>query len=183
MKISTPQSASVTSPGNMRDIIQIASPSIMKPKAFFTATIHGPAFGRNFPCATPTTNNGAPIPRLIANSAVPPRSISPVCAMTVKVATRAGATQAVTMSDDRAPMTNAPTVVPLFWPPLIAATRDWIAAGICRSNMPNMASASTTNSPENRINTGGWLKMACSCNPAAAAATPAAVYTRAMPRT
>ena len=133
MKMSTAQSSIVAWPGNMRDSIQIASPSIMKPKLFLTATIQGPAFGRNLPCAAPTSKSGAPIPRLIANSAVPLRSMSPVCAITVSAAINAGATQAVTMSADRAPMMNAPSIVPLFWLPLMPDNFVWILLGICSS--------------------------------------------------
>ena len=119
----TDQSIIVTGPERIRDSIQTARPSIIKPKAFFTATIQAPALGSTFPCAAPTSNNGAPMPRLIANNALPPRNVSPVCAMTVNAAIRAGATQAVTINDDKAPMMNAPIMVPLFCLPLIPDSR------------------------------------------------------------
>ncbi len=133
MKVSTAQSASVTVPGRMRDSIQTARPSIMKPNAPLIATIQGPALGRNLPCAAPTRSSGAPIPRLIANKAAPPRTMSPDCAMTVSAAIRAGATQAVTTSADSAPMMNAPIIVPLFCLPLTPASLLWMELGICRS--------------------------------------------------
>ena len=105
--------AIVTPPGKIRDNIQIARPSIMNPNAPLMATIHGPAFGNSLPCAAPTASSGAPMPRLIANSANPPRTMSPLCAMTVSAAIRAGATQAETTNADNAPMTSAPIIVPL----------------------------------------------------------------------
>ncbi len=101
--------------------------------------------------------------------------MSPVCAMTDSAATSAGATQAVTIRDEMAPITKAPMAVPRFWPLLNDASRLWIADGICRSYMPNMPAASTMNNPENNASTQGWLKVAWSWSPAAAAATPAAV--------
>ena len=42
-------------------------------KPLINVFIHGPAFGRNLPCAAPTSSSGAPMPRLIANRASPPR--------------------------------------------------------------------------------------------------------------
>ena len=175
MRTSTPHSASVISPGRMRESIQTARPSIRKPNAFLTATIHGPALGNSFPADAPTSSSGAPMPMLMANRAEPPRSMSPVWPMTVSAATSGGATQAVTMSDDSAPMTKAPMTVPLFCWPLTDARRLWMPEGICRSNRPNILSASTTNRPANTVSTHGALKIACSCTPIAAAATPAAV--------
>ena len=44
--------------------------------------------------------------------------------MTVSVATSGGATQAVTISDDSAPITKAPMNVPLFCRPLTAESFD-----------------------------------------------------------
>ena len=114
ISVRTPHKASVIAPGMMRDNIQIARPSIMKPNAFLTATIHGPAFGSNFPADAPTSSRGAPMPRLRAKRAVPPRNMSPDWPMTVRVATSGGATQAVTMSEESAPMMKAPTTVPVF---------------------------------------------------------------------
>ncbi len=52
-------------------------------------------------------------------------------------------------------MTNAPMTVPLFWLLLMAASLLWIELGICRSNAPNIAIASTTNSTANRLRTQG----------------------------
>ena len=174
MKTRTAHSASVTVPGRMRDNIHTARPMNMKPKALLTATIHAPAFGNSLPWAAPTASSGAPIPMLIANSAVPPRNMSPLCAITVSAAIRAGATQAVTTSADNAPMTNAPMAVPLFWLPLTVASLLWIELGICRSKAPNMPNARRTKSPEKSMRTHGWLNVACNCSPAAAAATPSA---------
>ena len=155
MKTSTAHSVSVTPPGRMRDNIHTPRPRNMNPNAPFTATIQEPAFGSSLPCAAPTASSGAPMPRLIANRAVPPRTMSPVCAMTVSAAISAGATQAVTTSAEIAPMTNAPIIVPLFWVPLAPASLLWIALGICSSKAPNMPNASTTNSPEKMIRTQG----------------------------
>ena len=175
MNMSTAQSASVTLPGSMRDNIHTARPSIMKPNAFLIDSIHGPAFGSSFPAEAPTINNGAPMPMLNANSAVPPRNMSPDWPITVNVATSGGATQAVTINDDSAPMMNAPIIVPRFCWPLMPASRLCMLLGICRSYRPNMPSARTTNRPANRIRIQGWLNVAASCIPAAAAAIPAPV--------
>ncbi len=95
--------------------------------------------------------------------------------MTASAATSAGATQAVTISEDSAPITNAPITVPLFWLLLMAASLPWTELGICRSKTPNIAIASTTNRAANRVSTQGWLNAAWTCAPAATATTPAAV--------
>ena len=48
---------------------------LLAPVVFLLLTdpIHGPALGRNRPCAAPTSSSGAPMPRLMANKASPPR--------------------------------------------------------------------------------------------------------------
>ncbi len=74
MTVNTAHIARMRLPGRNRDNIQIARPSIMKPNAPLTATIQGPTLGRNLPCAAPTASSGAPMPRLIANRARPPRT-------------------------------------------------------------------------------------------------------------
>ena len=73
-----PHGAGGPGPGKRSDKSHRGGPSIMKPNAFLTATIHGPVLGNSLPADAPTKSNGAPMPRLKANRAVPPRSISPV---------------------------------------------------------------------------------------------------------
>ncbi|RLA25424.1 MAG: hypothetical protein DRQ63_09690 [Gammaproteobacteria bacterium] len=75
------------------------------------------------PADAPTSNNGVPIPMLSAHNAEPPRTMSPVWPITVNVATSGGATQAVTIRDDNAPITKAPIYVPLFCLPLTMLSR------------------------------------------------------------
>ena len=62
----------------MRDSIQAAMANISTPNSRLTPSIQTPARGSQRPAELPTTNSGAPMPRLIANSAAPPRSMSPV---------------------------------------------------------------------------------------------------------
>ena len=57
----------------------------------FTPSIQAPARGSQRPAELPTTSSGAPMPRLIANSAAAPRSTSPVWPMTISAATSTGA--------------------------------------------------------------------------------------------
>ena len=95
-------------PGTMRDSIHAATPRNSTPKRFLTVSIHAPARGSSFPAEAPTNSNGVPMPRLITNSAAPPRTTSPVWLMTVSAAISGGATQAETISADSAPMTPTP---------------------------------------------------------------------------
>ncbi len=56
---------------------------------------------------------------------------SPLWPITVSAAINGGATQAVTISEDSAPMTAVPTSVPCFCLSLMPAIRDCSAAGTC----------------------------------------------------
>ena len=103
------------------------------------------------------------MPIAIAKSASAPRRTSPVCPITASAATIGGATQAVTTSAERAPMIAVPTKLPDFCRPDTPASRVSSAAGILRSNSPNMASASTTKSAANRMMIQGCWKKACAC--------------------
>ena len=115
------------------------------------------------------------MPRLSANSAAAPRNTSPLWPMTASAATSGGATQAVTISEDSAPITAVPSSVPCFCWLLASARRDCSAAGTCRLNTPNIASASSTNRPANTTMIHGFWKNACACWPAAANTAPATV--------
>ncbi len=123
------------------------------------------------------------MPRLIAKSASPPRSTSPLCPITASVATSAGATQVVTISAESAPITATPPKVPARCLLLASASRVWIAAGIWIVKRPNIESASTMKSSANTVTIHGCWNTACTCAPAAAAAMPASVYVNAMPST
>jgi len=115
------------------------------------------------------------MPRLSENRAAPPRNTSPLWPITASAATSGGATQAVTIRDDSAPMTAVPSSVPCFCLLLASARRACSAAGTCRLNTPNMASASSTNSAANTTMIHGFWKNACACWPAAANTAPAMV--------
>ena len=172
---STAQSPSVTGPGSSRLTIQIATPSIITPNACLTASIQAPAFGSNWPAEAPTSSSGAPMPRLKAKSAAPPRTTSPLWPITASDATSGGATQAVTIRDESAPMIAVPSNVPCFWLLLRFATRACSQPGTCTLKRPNMPSASQTNSAANSTMIQGFWNTACACWPAAANAAPATV--------
>ena len=78
---SAAQPSIIASAGITGVIIHSATASSMTPKAFLTPSIHGPTLGSRLREATPTASSGAPMPRPIANSAQPPSTASPVCAM------------------------------------------------------------------------------------------------------
>src|SRR5262245_4800320 len=104
--------------------------------------------------------------------------------MTDRAATMAGATQAVTMSADRAPMMNVPTYVPPFCSLLTFVSRVWSALGSCRVYAPNIANASATNSNANVIRIHGcWNDAWGAVLNSAAKIAPAAAYVSAMPCT
>ena len=65
-------------PGTSRASIQIATASISTAKNFFTVSIHAPARGSSRPAEVPIRISGAPMPRDMTNSALPPRNTSPV---------------------------------------------------------------------------------------------------------
>ncbi len=65
--------------------------------------------------------------------------MSPVWPITASAATSGGATQAVTTSEESAPMTAVPTSVPASAGCSGRATRAWNAGGTCRLNTPNIA--------------------------------------------
>ena len=159
----------------MRLSIQIATPSIMMPNTCLTVSIQAPARGRSSPADAPTSSSGAPIPRLMANSAAPPRNTSPLWPITASEATRGGATHAVTISDDSAPMIAVPIRVPCCCLSLMRETRSCSQPGTCRLKRPNMPSASHTNSAAKSTIIHGFWKNACACWPAAAKAAPAIV--------
>ena len=147
----------------------------MTPNTALTASIHAPALGSSWPAEAPTTSSGAPMPMLSANSAAAPRNTSPLWPITASAATSGGATQAVTISDESAPMTAVPSSVPCCCLLLASARRACSAAGTCRLNTPNIASASSTNSPANTPMIHGFWKKAWACWPAAANTAPATV--------
>ena len=103
--------------------------------------------------------------------------------MTASAANSGGATQAVTMSADSAPMTATPPNVPARCWLLTSLKRVCNADGSWSVNRPNMESAKATNSNANSTMIQGCWNMAWICCPAAAAATPAKVFITAMPST
>src|SRR5262245_5474822 len=184
-KQGTAHSGRMAQSGAMRDSIHAATPRNSTPKTFLTVSIQAPALGSSFPAEAPTNNKGVPMPRLMANSAAPPRAISPVWLMTVSAAINGGATQAETISADNAPITATPAYVPACCLLLVSLSRVWMKFGISMVNRPNIDDASTTNSRLNRIRIHGWLNVALRLKPLpmAPAAMPAAVYVMAMPST
>ena len=109
----TAHSNNATRSGTRRASIHTATPSINTPNMFLTVSIQAPARGNKRPAEAPTTNNGAPMPSAMTNNAAPPRHMFPVWLMTISVAISGGATQAVTMSADNAPMTATPAKLPV----------------------------------------------------------------------
>ena len=142
-------SSRVAAGGTTRVSIQAATPSIITPNSCLIVSIQGPALGNSLPAEAPTTSSGAPIPRLMANSAAAPRAMLPLWPITASVATSGGATQVVTISAESAPMTATPPKLPAVWRLLASLRRVWMAAGIWMVNTPIIDNASTTNSPAN----------------------------------
>src|SRR5260363_77399 len=68
--------------GKSRSTAAIPSNS---PKARLTSSIQRPARGSNAPAPAPTISSGAPIPRVIRNSAAPPNATLPVCAIKARM--------------------------------------------------------------------------------------------------
>ena len=73
------------------------------------------------------------MPSASEKSAAAPRAIWPVSAITVSAATSGGATQAVTTSDDSAPISAVDRNLPPRKRPLAEAKRVCRLAGICSS--------------------------------------------------
>ena len=103
--------------------------------------------------------------------------------MTARVANSGGATQAVTISADSAPMTATPPNVPARCWLLTSVSRVCSAEGIWIVNRPHIEAASTRNRPANNTTIQVCWNIAWICEPAAAAATPASVFVMAMPST
>ena len=89
-------------------MIQTANPIMMKPNSSFTTSRYFPDVGNHFDAVKPITIKGIPKPILRAVSAKIPRKISPLCPITMSVATNGGATQAVTKKADKMPIKNTP---------------------------------------------------------------------------
>ena len=119
--------------GRMRSAIQTATPRKSTPKTCLTVSIQAPARGRSLPAEAPTTSKGAPMPMDRENKARPPRSTLPVWLMTASAATSGGATQAVTTSEDSAPIRAVDSTLPPESLPLTPFKRVCNPAGNCSS--------------------------------------------------
>ena len=80
----------------------------MYPNRCLIVTIQLPILGKSLPADVPMIKRGVPIPMLIENSAIPPLKIFPVSLMTISEAINGGATQAVTINDEMAPIKKVP---------------------------------------------------------------------------
>ena len=88
--------------------IQIDSPIMINPNSSLIASKYLPDFGNHFDAVNPITMSGIPKPILRADSATMPQKISPLCPITISVATNGGATHAVTKNAERIPIINTP---------------------------------------------------------------------------
>ena len=114
-------------------MIQIASPSNITPNKFLTVCIQAPARGSNVPADSPTASSGTPMPRAMANRALPAQQRIARLVDIEKRAASGAATQGPTIRADSTPMMNTPQNVPPFTgclcPTACSAERD----GSCSS--------------------------------------------------
>ena len=64
--------------GKMRLNIHTAIASIITPNTALVAYSQAPALGNNLPAEAPNSNKGTPMPKPIANKALPPNTALPV---------------------------------------------------------------------------------------------------------
>ena len=157
--------------------------SINTPKKYFTAFIQPPALGNTAPADRPINSKGTPMPSASTNSAVPPSTVLPVCAMKASAAASGGATHGPTMTADKAPIVNTPATLPPFIRFAVSENLLWIALGSCSSKKPNIDSASATNTSAPMPSAHGFCSAFEISVPDSAAATPASAYVIAMPST
>src|SRR5690606_23309485 len=79
-----------------------------QPKICLTVFIHAPALGISTPDVAPTSSKSTPDPHAMANSAIAPIAMLPVCEMNSCTPARGAATQGPTISAESIPIKNTP---------------------------------------------------------------------------
>ena len=87
---------------------QIARPNIIKPNTSLTVFSQSPVFGNHLPAETPIKIKGMPKPKLSDERANMPLNTLPLSPITINVATKGGATHAVTNNAESTPTTSTP---------------------------------------------------------------------------